>query len=66
MIKEESKINSFGFYDLATFKLKQVPKISDVIAALQKKSALASRTHFSPTGIRTNATKEEFLKILKV
>ena len=65
-IKEESKINSFGFYDLAIFMLKQVPKISDVIATLQKKGFLAARTHFSPTGIRTNVTKEEFLKILKV
>ena len=64
-IKNESKINSFGFYDLATFKLKQVPKISDVIAGLHAKGFRAARTHFSPTGIRTNAAKNKFLEILK-
>ncbi|MBI4095639.1 MAG: methyltransferase [DPANN group archaeon] len=66
IIREESKINSFGFYDLATFKLKQVPKISDVIAGLHAKGFRAARTHFSPTGIRTNADLKKFKNILKI
>ena len=57
LIKEESKINSFGYFDIATMSLKQVPKISGVINNLKAKGFLASRTHFSPTGIRTNAKK---------
>ncbi len=63
-IADESEINSFGFYDLATLKLKQIPKISDVIAALHTNGFAATRTHFNPMGIRTNADKTIFLKCL--
>ena len=63
-IADESKINSFGFYDLATFRLKQAPKISDVLAKLQANGFAAARTHFSGTGIRTNADLKAFKKIL--
>lgn len=59
-------INSFGFYDLSAFRLNQVPKISDVIANLHAKGFLAARTHFSPTGIRTNADLKNFRNVLKV
>jgi len=64
-ISEEAKIPTVGFLDLAEMKLKQVPKISDVISKLQQKGFAASRTHFSPTGIRTNAKEKEFEKILR-
>ncbi|UCD04089.1 MAG: tRNA (guanine(10)-N(2))-dimethyltransferase [Candidatus Woesearchaeota archaeon] len=58
-IKEEAKINTVGFYDLHTiskkYKKETVPKIEKVIENIKKKGFKASRTHFSPTGIRTNA-----------
>lgn len=62
----ESKIPAFGFFDLAELRLKQHPKMSDVIAKLQEKGFAAARTHFSPTGIRTNAPITEFLKATKI
>ncbi len=65
-VRNESKINSFGFYDLATLNLNQVPKINDVIAKLHARGFQAARTHFSVTGIRTNADLKEFKEILKI
>lgn len=64
-IAEESKIPTVGFYDLSEMKLKRVPRISDVIARLQEKNFKAARTHFSPTGIRTNANEKEFATLLR-
>ncbi len=61
----ESKIQMLGFYDLSEMKLNQVPKIFEVIEKLRKKGFKASRTHFSPTGIKTNASEKEFKKIVK-
>ncbi len=57
LIKEEAKVDAFGYFDIATMSLKQVPKLADVISNLKAKGFSASRTHFSPTGIRTNAKK---------
>ncbi len=64
-ISEEAKVPIVGFFDLAEMKLKQVPKLFDVISKLQEKGYFAARTHFSPTGIKTNAKQTEFLKILR-
>jgi tRNA (guanine26-N2/guanine27-N2)-dimethyltransferase len=64
-IREESKVQMVGFYDLSEMKLHQLPKIFDVIAKLQKKGFKAARTHFSPTGIKTNANEKEFEKVVK-
>ncbi|HKZ49661.1 MAG TPA: tRNA (guanine(26)-N(2))-dimethyltransferase [Candidatus Nanoarchaeia archaeon] len=64
-ISQEAPITEIGFYDLAEMKLKQVPKITDVIGKLQVKGFAAARTHFSDTGIKTNANDKEFKKILK-
>jgi len=64
-IREESKVQRVGFFDLSEMKLHQLPKISEVIAKLQKKGFKAARTHFSPTGIKTNANEKEFEKIVK-
>ena len=61
----EAKIPTVGFFDLTAMKLKQVPKLSDSISKLQEKGYQATRTHFSPTGIRTNAKESEFEKILR-
>ena len=58
-IKDEAKINAVGFYDLHAiakkYKKETVPKIENVIESIKKKGFKASRTHFSPNGIRTNA-----------
>jgi len=64
-IKEESKIHKIGFIDIAEFKPKNFPKINDVIASLQGKGFKAARTHFNPTGIRTNASKNILKKQVK-
>jgi tRNA (guanine26-N2/guanine27-N2)-dimethyltransferase len=64
-IKNESTVQMVGFYDLSEMKLHQVPKIFEVIERLQKKGFKASRTHFSPTGIKTNANEKEFKKVIK-
>lgn len=64
-IKEESKINKIGFIDIASFHPKNFPKINDVIAKLQSKGFKAARTHFNPTGIRTDATEKEIKKLIK-
>ena len=64
-ISQEASIQTVGFFDLAEMKLHQVPKITDVIGMLQEKGFKAARTHFSPTGIKTNASEKEFAKIIK-
>ena len=58
MVAEESRINSLGFYDVHAMcrKFRQnSPKLESVISKLEKSGYVASRTHFSPNGIRTNA-----------
>ncbi|MBD3263132.1 methyltransferase [Candidatus Woesearchaeota archaeon] len=68
-IKEESKIKTFGFFDIhklaKEYKLKQVPRFDRVIAALHQKKYKAARTHFSDSGIRTNAPLKTIVKIIK-
>jgi tRNA (guanine26-N2/guanine27-N2)-dimethyltransferase len=65
-IAQEAKIPIVGFFDLAEMKLKQVPKMQKVIETLWAKGFAAARTHFSPTGIKTNASEKEFSKLLRV
>ncbi|MFH0869089.1 MAG: hypothetical protein V1839_02600 [archaeon] len=63
-IREESKVHEIGFIDIASFHPKNFPRISDVIAKLQAKGYKAARTHFNPTGIRTDASQIEVKKIV--
>jgi len=63
-IKEESKIHEIGFTDIASFHPKTFPKINDVIAKLHAKGFNAARTHFNPTGIRTNAPDNIIKKLV--
>ena len=60
----ESKIQRVGFYDLSEMKLRQVPKLHTIIEKLWAKGFKASRTHFSRTGIKTNATEKELKKVI--
>ncbi len=68
-ISQESKINIVGFFDLHAIakrkKLKSLPKIDSVIERLRKKGYKAERTHFSMTGIRTDADLKEILKAME-
>jgi len=63
-IAQEAKIPTVGFFDLTELKLKQVPKLQKVIETLQAKGYKAARTHFSNTGIKTNASEKEFKDLL--
>lgn len=55
-ISEEMQVNSVGFYDIHRLakkqKMSKIPKISIILKKIQP----STRTHFSPTGLRT--TKE--------
>ena len=63
-IKSESKIHNIGFTDIASFHPKNFPKINDLLANLQSKGFKAARTHFNPTGIKTDATEKDIKKLL--
>ena len=69
IIKEESKINVVGFYDMHSIakkeKLKTMMKKEDVIKKIRKKGFKAANTHFSGTGIRTNVDYNKLLSLLK-
>ncbi len=43
----------------------RIPKIEKIIINLREEGYFASRTQFSPTGIKTNATLQSILKIIK-
>jgi tRNA (guanine26-N2/guanine27-N2)-dimethyltransferase len=65
---EESKINVVGFFDSHTLceknkDIKEIPKISFLIESLHKKGFLACQSANLLTGIKTNASFEEFLKL---
>ncbi len=65
-IVEESEKNCL-FYDihyLSKIKKKAAPKTEKVIECLKKQGFFASRTHFSPTGIRTDAKAEDIIKLI--
>ena len=58
IIAEEAGIDALGFYDTHAISgkfRKNAPKLDSVIGKLRKLGYAASRTHFSPNGIRTNA-----------
>lgn len=67
-IKQEYNINTVGFYDIHKIckknKIKQVPKIDNVIEKIKKQGFKASRTHFRPQGIRSNIGLKRFIQLL--
>jgi len=69
VISSESKVNVVGFYDIHAIskrnKTKQLPKIEDIIKKLKAKGNKASRTHFSGTGIRSNAKLNQIVNLLR-
>ena len=57
------------FYDLnevARHAEVSPPKIAELIVELRERGRFASRAHFSPTGIRTDAPLEELLRIARI
>ena len=66
--KDESEIDSVGFYDIheisKKYKLKHIPRINDFIIKVRKKGKKISRSHFSGTGFRTNLGIGELKYIL--
>ena len=68
-IKDESKINSIGFYDLHDIaekkRLRTMKKKGDIIKKIKKRGYRASGTHFSGTGIRSNIPYSKLLPLLK-
>ncbi len=68
-IKDESKINSIGFYDLHYIaekkKLGAMDTKINIIKKIKRKGCRASGTHFSGTGIRSNIPYRRLLPLLK-
>src|SRR3989344_2911653 len=64
----ESKIKTVGFFDVhAECKRKHIKvnhKIDELMEKIRNKGFKAERTHFSDTGIRSDITITEFLKML--
>ena len=69
IIKEESKINALGFYDMHEAakekKLKVLMKKEDLIKKIRNKGNMAAPTHFSGTGIRTDIGYKGFSALIK-
>ncbi len=67
-LKEESKINSIGYYDThymaKKLKIQKIPRIDNSIQLLADAGFKASRTHFCNVGIRSNAAAQEFVKAI--
>ncbi|HZX44509.1 MAG TPA: tRNA (guanine(26)-N(2))-dimethyltransferase [Candidatus Nanoarchaeia archaeon] len=67
IIAEESLIDTVGFYDLHKIAKKEkieIPRKLELLEKLRKKGYLASETHFSGTGIRSDIRIGELLDLL--
>jgi tRNA (guanine26-N2/guanine27-N2)-dimethyltransferase len=69
IIKDESKVNSVGFYDVTEiakkYKLSVLPKKDDIIRKIKVEGFLASETHFRENSIRSTISEKDLVKILK-
>ncbi len=67
-IAEESKINTVGFYDIHQLckknKISKIPPFGEIIKKIKKAGCKVSRTHFSPTGLRSNIEEKKLIKII--
>ncbi len=64
----DEEINNPFYFDLTWISKKykkKIPKVQSVVDALKSSGFAATRTHFSPTGVKTTATFEEVLKIVE-
>ncbi len=69
MAYSESSINSAGFYDIhyicSKNSINPVPKKETILFKIRKKGYKASSTHFKGTGIRSDISYDELVKIIK-
>ncbi len=68
IVLEEAELQEEAFYDLHPLSSRlgtSPPKTETVIKNLENLGFKACKTHFASTGIRTNASFEEIVKILK-
>ena len=69
VIKQESKIETIGFYNIHTLakkmKLKQIPKMEEVIKKVKAKKYKVSKTHFNNTSIKSDISEKALINILK-
>ncbi|MDP7180091.1 MAG: tRNA (guanine(26)-N(2))-dimethyltransferase [Candidatus Woesearchaeota archaeon] len=67
IIKDESSINTVGFYDLhficKKYKIKEIPKRQKLIKKIKKLNYKASVTHFNPEAIRSNIPLKKLIKL---
>ena len=66
-MQDESAIGSIGYYDLHVIAKKRESKIlsmDDAVEKIRKAGFSASRTHFCPTAIRTDAPHGKALELL--
>ena len=67
-IVEESKVGTVGFHDIHELCGKnhlEVPNFEAIFNEVKKKGYTASRTHFSPYGLRSGISEKELIAILK-
>jgi len=67
LLEEEADASAF-FYttdDLASLLKISPPKMEHIFEKLEEKGYDAARTHFSPTGFKTNAPRNEIEVIFK-
>lgn len=68
-IKEESKIDAVGFYDLnglcEKYKIKNMGKKKVIIEKIKKLGYKASETHFKGEGIRSNILYSRLIDLMK-
>jgi len=66
-IKYESKVDSVGFFDMHSvakeLNASFVPQKQKIIDEIRKQGNHAFDTHFLDTGVKSNVSKEKFLKI---
>lgn len=69
IIKEESKINAAGFYDIHDIcsknRIRIMPTKSSLIKKIENIGYCASETHFKGEGIRSDIPQKEFINLLK-
>ena len=68
VIKDESLVNTVGFYDIhficKKYKIKEIPKKQELIKKIKKLNYKASETHFNLEAIRSNIPLKKLIKLL--
>ena len=66
LLRDETELPPFYYHmhDSPAFFGKKLPSFEDLLDVLKESGFKAGRTHFSPLGIKTNATVEQIVRIL--